>query len=222
MSTFTSSEKTSSTLCLNRDRDITESPVQEIPPSSALCDPHLAEVYMQIQQLNATLPNEHKWSICTRQLKDVMMIYRTGTVGEKYDENTEYDIQCTPDDLRKIGFLRDYVKIYYEPTTSVSLSAIEKMPINPTPMEFRNIQISLKFCKFVLNRAMIQMLENITPEHFVLAMLINATFSYQWETLRYHKRPPVYFRFLAKRLFKPDPEKGAQFMETVVSRYGNM
>jgi len=187
-------------------------------------EPHIAEVAEQIYQLNQTLPNQHKWSICTSQLKDPMLIWRTGTVGEKYDETVEYNIECTPDDLRKIAFLREYVETYYTPTPDIILCSSKKrpMPMNPSPMEFRHIQLNLKFCKHVINRGLAKMLENITPEQFVLAMLISTKFKYQWETISYKPCPPVYFRFLAKNLFKPDPERSAQFMEIVQSRYGNL
>ena len=189
---------------------------------TALLEPHIAEVAEQIHQLNQTLPNQHKWSICTSQLKDPMLIWRTGTFGEKYDETVEYNIECSHDDLRKIAFLREYVETYYTPTSDIILCSGKKRPMNPSPMEFRHIQLNLKFCKHVINRGLAKMLENITPEQFVLAMLISTKFKYQWETISYKPCPPVYFRFLAKNLFKPDPERSVQFMEIVQSRYGNL
>jgi hypothetical protein len=191
-------------------------------PQPVSNDAHIVEVYEQIQQLNRTLPNQHKWAICTRQLKDVMLIWETGPVGGKFDESVEYNIECTLEDLHKIGFLRDYIDTYYTPTDSIRLCPEKKTPVNPSPMEFRNVQLNLKFCRHVINRALAKMLENITPEQFVLAMLISTNFKYQWETRSYERRPPVYFRFLAKRLFKPEPEKSAQFMEIVKSRYENV
>jgi len=190
-------------------------------------DPHTLEIYEEIQKLNERLPNIQKWAIATQHLVDFMILYRREKAGlpiygEDYDRAKTYTIQCSMTDLRQIGFLRDYMEFHYKPTATVERCSIRKDPTSVCPLEFRVIETYLKIERYVYNDAMRQITRNITPENVCLAMLISSKFAYQWEPESYCKRPPVLFRFLAKRLYKAELGDDALFRQLIVNRYTNM
>jgi hypothetical protein len=189
-----------------------------------ITDPISIEIQKKIEHLNATLPNIHKWAICNKRLVDYMLIYRRDKAGlpkygEKYNPSKTYYIQCSPLDLRQIGFLTDYIEFHYMPIEAVEQCIVRKDPISVCPLEFRSIELHLKIARYSFNECMRQFTTNITPENVCLAMLISSKFTYQWEPESYHGHPPVYFRFLAKRIYKPEQDAVNLFRQLIVNRY---
>lgn len=190
-------------------------------------DPISANVYFELCKLNETLPNIQKWAISSQRLVDFMIMYKRDKAGipaygEQYNPTKTYRIHCSLLDLRQIGFLRDYMEFHYTPTKTVERCSVRKNPISVCPLEFRVIEIHLKIERYVYNHAMHQITRTITPENVCLALLISKKFIYQWEPERYLDRPPAFFRFLAKRLYKATLGDDCLFRQLIVDRYMKM
>ena len=159
---------------------------------------------MDIQYVNSKMPNLHKWAICTKQLKDLILIYRTGPVrSEAYDEKKIYNIRCSLNDLRQIEWLRDFIERNYKPTEIIEKCPMKNSPLHITPFEYRFIYNQIRCGKVDLDETMIQCMETITPENFVIAMFITHKFKYQWDPYMHNNQLPVYFRFLARYIYMP-------------------
>jgi len=181
-------------------------------------DPCASTIYDEIQELNRNLPNIQKWALTTSQLKDYMLIYRTGHRGPEYDKTFNYNIYCSLKDLRQIEFLKDYMACHYSPTEKLDYCAVRKNPLGVNPMDFRFLQNVVKFSRCVLNRAMVQTLADITPENTTIALILCKTYKYNWETVSYCDRHPVFFRFLAKHTFHPSEEDRQLFLQKTVTK----
>jgi hypothetical protein len=182
-------------------------------------DPYASTIYDEIQELNINLPNIQKWALTTSQLKDHMLIYRTGDRGPTYDNTVNYNIYCSLKDLRQIEFLKDYMTCHYLPTDKLDYCAVRENPLGVSPMDFRFLQNVLKFsCYDVLNRTMVQTLADITPENTTIALILCKTYKYNWETVSYCDRQPVFFRFLAIHTYRPSEEDRQLFFQKTVTK----
>ena len=173
--------------------------------SLALLDEILMfDICMEIRYVNDKMPNLHKWAICTNQLKDMMLICLTGPVsGEAYDDGKIYNIRCSLGDLRQIEWLRDFIEQNYKPTEIIEKCPMRNTPLHITPFEYRFIYNQIRSGKVVQDETMMQYMDRITPENFVIAMIITHKFKYQWDPYMYNNKPPVYFRFLARYIYPP-------------------